>query len=633
MTKIFTLLLLLCSIAVTAQTQPFAKVDTADLKLTSCDFEKGANAMVLFDEAKVYYKYSTVVMERHKRIKIFNEKGSDQAQVKIEYLGVNHDEFVTDVEAQTINFEDKDIKYIPVDKALIYKQNIDRETNAIVFTFPNVKPGSIVEFKYKWSSPYAGNFPNWLFQDVIPTRYSEFQCNLNNNYIFKLVKRIRQNFAKDTSVFKNGKNKRSGYTHIWALSNVHSLRDEPYMASMQDNVQELLFQVTGRFRGYWSEEALGLLKYDDFGAQLDTTINLSHQESIIAEASKLPGRDEKIAYLFNTVKNTIKWNNLTRFYTEDGVRRAWNRKTGNSAEINMILYHYLKKAGINAQVMVINTHDKLDPYYASTHQLNSLVAYVIDDKTQYVLDASQKDGLYNELPFYLLNSNGVVIYQERKVAMLLDLNNPSPKQNAIFINAEITPDARMTGTAQINNSSYNKMSVIKRYKADGEAGYKSFLQEKDNNLKITSLKLENMEVDSLPLTQTIEFNSDLNGSDENYIYFAPNLFTGLNLNPFLDEERYSHIDFKFLRRYNINGRYKIPAGFKIEAIPKSLTVLMPDSSISFKRMVAEEEGFVIVHYIVDFKRSYYAATEYQLLYEFYKKMYEMLNEQIILKKG
>jgi hypothetical protein len=64
-----------------------------------------------------------------------------------------------------------------------------------------------------------------------------------------------------------------------------------------------------------------------------------------------------------------------------------------------------------------------------------------------------------------------------------------------------------------------------------------------------------------------------------------------------------------------------------------MNLLMPDSSISFKRIVASEDGFVVVHYVIDFKRSYYTAVEYQPLFEFYRKMHEMLNEQIVLKKG
>jgi len=139
-------------------------------------------------------------------------------------------------------------------------------------------------------------------------------------------------------------------------------------------------------------------------------------------------------------------------------------------------------------------------------------------------------------------------------------------------------------------------------------------------------------VDSLPLTQNIAFNLDLAGSDENYIYLNPNLFTPLKTNPFLSESRLTDIYFGYLRNYSINSVYKLPAGYKVDALPKSVNMIMPDKSISFKRIVAEQDGSVLVHFIINYTRTAFNASEYPGIHDFYKKMYEMLNEQIVLKK-
>ncbi|MDB5142489.1 MAG: hypothetical protein JWQ66_1202 [Mucilaginibacter sp.] len=635
MKKLFILLTLLFTAFVAkCQTQPFGVVDTADLKLTSCDFEKDANAMVLFDKADAYYRYATVVVEHHKRIKIFNDKGNNQAKVRIEYYGVHNDEVISGIEAQTINLKNNAIEYTPVDKSLIYKQNVDKERIAIVFTFPNVKPGSIIEFKYKWSTPYASNFPDWFFQEDVPTRYSEFQTGFSNDYTFKFIKKVNQKLSKDTSFFKNGKNNNQGVRYIWAMTNAHSLGEEPYMPSIDDNIQGILFQVTSRSERTWNDVISDLLRYDDFGAQLDPNISLNDQDKILAKVNTLQTQDEKITYIFNLVKNSIAWNNFSSMYTDDGIKRAWNKKTGNAAEVNIILYHFLKMAGINVYSMAVNTKNKIEQRYASRLQLNKVVDYIrVDSTKQYVLDATNKYNVYNQMPFYLLNSNGIIIDPEKKMSRFISLQNISPTKNVVFVNAEIMPDGKMTGTAQINSFSYNKMDDIKRYKDDGEKKYIDGLRDNDNNLTILSLKLENMEVDSLPLTQSIGFKLDLTGSDDNYIYFNPNLFTGLSNNPFLSKERLSNIDFKYLNNYTISGRYKVPQGYKIEALPKSMTILMPDTTIKFKRIVAEQEGYIMIYYVIDFKKSYYLKEDYPPLFAFYKRMHEMLNEQIILKKS
>ncbi len=634
--RLFTLFVLFfITLIAKGQTKPFGVVDTADLKMTTCDFEKGANALVLFDEAQAHYRFSSVKIERHKRIKILNDKGMDAAKVRIEYYGAHNDETISDIKAQTINLNRNNvIEYTPVDKPLIYIQNVDKETNAVVFTFPNVKPGSIVEFTYKWSTPYPGNFPDWLFQSDLPTRYSELQVEFSKDYTFKFIKKVSQKFSRDSSIFMNGKNDNGGIKYIWALKNVHSLAEEPYMSSLTDNIQAIMFQVSARYERTWNEITNNMLKDEDFGSQLSADIYLNDQDAILAKINALKTEDKKIAYIFDLVKKSVTWNNFDNVYTDDGIKKAWNKKSGNAAEINIILYHFLKKAGLNVYPVCVNTHGKIIEDYATTHQLNKIINYVIvGNSNPYILDATNKYNVYNEVPFYLLNSNGLLIHPEGGYPLFIKIENNSPKRNVVFINAEITAGGKIKGTAQIANLSYNKINSIKKYKDLGEKGYKDDLKDNDNNLKIDSMKLINMETDSLPLIQNLKFSLDLNGSDENYIYFNPNLFTGLNTNPFLSEERYSDIDFKYLKNYIINGLYKIPVGYVIEALPKSQALIMPDKSIMMKRATGIDDGSIVINYVITFTRSYYTKDEYVAIREFYKKMYEMLNEQIVLKKS
>ncbi|WP_259071600.1 hypothetical protein HDF24_00155 [Mucilaginibacter sp. X4EP1] len=103
-------------------------------------------------------------------------------------------------------------------------------------------------------------------------------------------------------------------------------------------------------------------------------------------------------------------------------------------------------------------------------------------------------------------------------------------------------------------------------------------------------------------------------------------------NPFLSENRVSDIDFGYRDNYSVNGIYKIPDGYKIDALPKSVTIVMPDQSIIFKRTVAEDNGTIVIRYMLDHKKSLYFSEDYPDIRDFYKKMYELLNEQVVLKK-
>lgn len=641
MNRIFTLICL-CSFACSAKAQsqnaaamqPYGQVNQADFDVKQCSFEKDANAEVLFENVHVYYKYSTVVMEYHKRIKIFNDKGYDAAKVRIEYYGRHNDETVSDLQAETINSNGGAAEYTPVDKSIIFTQNVDKDTKAITFTFPNLKPGSIVEYKYKWSSPYPGNFPDWKFQGDFPVRHGQFKAEFSKDYTFRYIWRIHQKITRDTDYFTNGKNVNQGMTHIWALDSIRSLKDEPFMTPEQENEEHILFQVTGYYEMTWFRIVKALLNDADFGNELDPRINLGKEGEITDKIKSLSTMDEKMNYVYSLVRGSMKYNDKQGIFTDAEIKRAWAFKEGNAAEMNFIIYHFLKNSGVDVSLLLMNNHGKIDMDYSSPYQLNRVAIYVRADSAKYyVLDAAEKNGKYNELPYYALNSNGLLIDPANGSSRFMTLENLTPVPQFVSINAEITPDGKMSGTTQISSSGYSKESINKKYKDEGEKKYIEYLCEDNNHLKISSLRMDNMEVDSLPLTQNIDFKLDeLTGSDENYIYLNPNLFTGVHSNPFLSEERVSDIDFKYLGSLSISGRYKIPAGFKIDALPKSQMIVMPDRSIIFKRIAAEDDGCAVVHYTINFGRSYFKKDEYASLREFYKKMFEMLNEQIVLKK-
>jgi hypothetical protein len=241
--------------------------------------------------------------------------------------------------------------------------------------------------------------------------------------------------------------------------------------------------------------------------------------------------------------------------------------------------------------------------------------------------------MYNVIPRNLLNSFGLIINKEDKKYDIFFVQNTAPVRDAVLVNADIKAEGKMAGTAQISSLSYNKIDNIDSYKTDGEKKYIDNLKEGNNDLNISSVKFENMEVDSLPLTQNINFSLDLSGSDGTYIYFKPNLFCSIGNNPFISEKRMTDIDFGCINSYAVVGNYKIPAGFKADALPKSARMDMSDQSISFKRMVSEEDGIITVRYVIAYKKSLFFKESYEELHEFYKKMFEMMGEQIILKKA
>jgi len=604
------------------ETQPYGKIDTADLVLKSCDFEKDANAMVLFDKATVTFdSYGVITFIRHKRIKIFNDKGKDEANINIPYIDGMHD-----VNAETINLNGNTIEYIPVDDKLIYKEKVNKYRRALIFTFPGVKPGSVIELKYKWTiSSYI--LPAWEFQALIPTRYSELDVTMAKENHINTVFKVNQEFTKriDEDISYKGTHKVRG------MSNIHSFKIEPYMTPVEDNLQRAQFKSYSRS---WFSVGSELLFDEDFGKQLDA--KLSDEKAILAKVNSIKNKNLKIDSIFNMVKNRMIWDKKDHWYTNIGVQKAWDKKTGNAAEINLILYNLLIKAGIEAFPMVVSTpeHGAVDPTDPDLSQFNKAAVYVPHDSTKYyVLDATGKYSKYNQVPLELLSSWGFVVSPSTSKNALFNILCDTASTQLIYVHADIKPEGKMSGTAEITSNGYDKVNTLKLYDDLGEKKYIDNLTDGDNNLKITSLKLENEKSDTLALAEHINFDLTLSASDDNYIYFNPNLFTSFGTNPFLSEDRYSNIDFIFSHRLYITGVFKVPVGYKIDVLPKNQILSTEDKGVSFMRIVGVQDGDIVVRYVISRKRTTYTKEEYHGLYLFYKKMFEMLNEQIVLKKA
>jgi hypothetical protein len=611
------------------------EVDSLDLTLKSCMFEPLANAMVLQDLGLFTFSGNRIGMTRYKRLKIFNDNGKSEANIRIEYNNRFGTEHILAIVAQTINMVNGKIVRTKLDSTLIYNQHTDKQKDAIIFTMPNVKAGSVIEYAYAWIRDASWNLPDWDFQNKLPTKYSEAYVVLNPFLSLTRLTYTDQPFKKDTSM--------AGFGHVWSMENIPSSKEEPFMRSANDALQRVCFIVKSsmNYNGTmhniadsWATIGNQLIQEKGFYKPFEQ--NISDADDIIKKTKALTTDDEKIEYLFNQVRALMNINDNTNWVSKDGIKSAWKRKIGSPAEINMILCHLLKQSGIKAYPLLVSTRDNGLIYtnFPNVYQINKLVTYIpVDSTKNYVLDASDKYNLYNEIPFELLNSTGLCINKEKNSSYMVIMEKKDPVRKRVAIEAEIKTDATISGTAEISSDSYDKSSSIELHNTLDEKKYEEYLTNSDNNLKITSLKFENAEVDSLPLVQTINFKLDLSATDDNYIYFSPNLFTALHYNPFLSDTRATDIDFGFKNIESISARYKIPGGYKTYILPKNLSLVTSDKNITFKRIVTEEDGYIIVYYIINYKQSIYSKDDYSSLFAFYKKMYEMLNEQIVLKKS
>lgn len=83
---------------------PFGEVTKQELEFKDCDFDKDAEAMVLFEDGELSLVYNVgLVLEKHVRIKILKTEGLDWSDIHLRYPSYKNDGLIKDIVANTFN--------------------------------------------------------------------------------------------------------------------------------------------------------------------------------------------------------------------------------------------------------------------------------------------------------------------------------------------------------------------------------------------------------------------------------------------------------------------------------------------------------------------------------------------------
>jgi signal peptidase I len=77
---------------------------------------------------------------------------------------------------------------------------------------------------------------------------------------------------------------------------------------------------------------------------------------------------------------------------------------------------------------------------------------------------------------------------------------------------------------------------------------------------------------------------------------------------------------------------KISDEFDIDELPKNILVRSIDSSMLFKREIFREGNTIVFRNSFDIQRPIYSKEEYFGIKEYFKRIYEVINDRIVLKK-
>lgn len=617
----------------------FGKITKADLELKTCDFDPDAAAYCLIDLGEVSYNFTpggiNVETNFRKRIKILKEEGNKRADIKIRYYSKDRYEEVTNVAAFVYNLDDAgNILTTKLEKNLIYDKKIDNRYSEVSFAIPEVKVGSVIEYKYRTTKKDGiGDIEDWYFQSDIPVRYSAYNLVIPTYFDFQYQVTRRQ----DIDIHK-GKRAEDGQWFI--MHNIPHLKEEPYMSGFRDYLQRVDFQLSSitppnslpiNYRTSWGKLGDELLEKEWFGLQLKKNISGTGAplKALLANART---QKQKIDAIYKFVQTNMSWNGRYSYGSIDGVKDAWDKKSGNLGDINLILLNLLKDNHIKAYPILISTRDngKINPLLPFLEQFNGVYVYAEpgDGFLPMVMNAADKYNPSDIYPYDVQLTSALVVGKD--ITQIVSIEDPAKKlKHIVNIFMQVDDKGQIDGNATVNSYEYGKNIRRKTYD-DNNLG-KFFENNEGIKIKVDSMEVENQQVDSLPLMQKVYFSGNIQQSGE-YGFIPYNLFSGLAKNPFVAEERSSDIDFGFNQSFMIIGNYSIPVDFEYEELPKNIRMILPDSSIMMTRMIQKNDNILNFKVNIDFQRSVYTAEEYPDVKEVYKRIFAYLNEHVVIRK-
>lgn len=640
-----------------------------ELTMAYCTLDPNAGAAILDNYGHYYfnrhYYFSAqelrTIYHYQVRLKVFTDEGKKYATITIPYRGYDEYENVVEISGSTYNLEGgkmvrtklraKTIKWTREGTAMWY----------CTFTLPDVKPGSVIEYTYKIASLDFARLRDWHFQSSIPVLHSNMKLTTPYFYQFAFfsnmpqarldVKRTElsqyiqfytQNIyvnsvdlqltARNIPAFRNEilmpDSSRQILKGEFLLSSAITRPIEfarfndyylmPYLKPLMLTTTNDLYEVKQRIMLYnelmtgykiiegmeWKDFTKQLSKNPDFGKNMLRAFD--ENKSLTDSLRRVEAGKKRMIAAYDYIRHNIKWNGQYRIFASHSMEKIFEKKTGYSSDVNMLLINTLNRVGIQARPVLIATRSHGIPYkeVGFLRKFNHLIVSVELEGKRYLLDATDPLRPYDILSDEDLNGEGLLVnlldYQ------WIPLESASPSELIQKETHSISGDGKYTAATEAIFTGQLALMKIKQ-KKEGSG---------NSNIPYT---MSYSRQGSLPITA-------------DSIVLMPLLENSPVENPFTEEQRTHPVDFRFERTITREVKIEIPEGYKISSLPQNRVFAMQGDFVVCSVNSQTENNAVTLTFRLELKNSYIPPQFYPDLKLFMETVKALENETVVIKK-
>ncbi|MDN3669436.1 DUF3857 domain-containing protein [Echinicola jeungdonensis] len=615
-----------------AQDLKLGKYSREEINMTSCPFEPDASAVILGEVGESFYSHGKWVTEHIHRIKILEKSGKDHADVTLRYyVGDDNLESITGIKAQVMNFENGKEIITKVGKKEMFESDEDNGYKEIRFTFPNVKVGSILEYKYDHNYYSITFLDGWVFQNEIPTLFSKFVYQVPKDLSYRMLGQ-GMHFIEANKLEQKGRN-----SYVWSLKNLKSISPEPYMSNFVDYLDKIEFQLTG-----YKDPSTGFLQtvLNDWQKLSNEIFDIYEFKSYYRNNSAfkdlkeipLEGESEfEIAQSsYNFIQENFTLNDEGGFIPSKTLKELMESRTGKETDLNMLFLAMLHANGIEAYPVLIsskgNGRSQLVTY-PFVRQFNRLIISSILDGERVFADLSKKEIPLGYLRLDYHVDGGFLIRERESCLIPIGVMHKSGIKQLVEVSLE---NDSLSFAHDIRYIDYDAVKFEKR-RENLEEDQTKILLELEEDLKLEELNIREIEGSKRQVEATFKVLKSTNKMSDMLI-IEPLSFARFEENKFKADERVFPVDFDYVFSDAYIVNFTIPENYQLDDYPEEMYIKMPGGQATFKYAPQVINGNLKIYVMMDINSKKVKAQDYQSLKSFMEMMVNKIKEPVVLKK-
>ena len=522
---------------------------------------------------------------------------------------------------------------------IFVKDYSDLINNGVVsFALPNVKVGSIVEFRYSRISKYYFFSKEWYFQNEAPCLHSEYRVAYPEDKSYAIyVTGILKNRVEVVESSITNRNYRRDHERIFGyiLKDSPGIIDDSYVKSIDNVKTRLILQMNEYYDpsinanvkivSTWEHLADEMKYHDRFGRQLSKNITmLSGLDDLYSSGTEL----ERLTNCFNHIQNHFDCNGWNSVFVDNNLKTAYESGVGSSVEINLSLAKLLKKADLNPTMALVSTrtHGEINEKYPFLRQFNHAIVIVKIGEKNYYLDASSKVSQVSFPPSNIIDCEAFVI----------DPDNPE----IIKITSDTYYNKFVMYSGAVSLDSI-KGKIQSKYKGYAAASERSQILEPlldyfdntfndDKNLYLENPQVFNTTSNNKAFKSQVEFSMENSVTESgSQLYFNPFTVHSDFDNLLISKRRDYPVEFNY--KYNITYRYSytIPDGYTVSEVPENTNSALEDNSVTTLVQYTVYDNNIQINTNLKINKLVFSATEYPYLKQILD-LWELKHKELIM---